>query len=588
MKFEGIYETLQKVAIGPVVTLVARDKTNNQRVIVHSFEYSEQAINQPTMREVLSAFSALAPQPVASVIDAGRFNGTSFAYLVTSWPGDEALAEWVRLYEAGLGGERTSQPSGAATVISGSGPAGLPMSPEARPAERPDFGAQTATRYSPTTVPPGTPGAVSGFWGRREDTTSPNPAEVVPRAPGAFTKEFFPQSADEPGSAPGPFVAKANGPASNQHSGAIPVDQRPIETEYNKQASSPLSSIAASEKGNEPFPKLSAPLMEAVEAGQFTDLFFKRIEPEEGVASPDIDERDKGGTGGGEFTSFFKGPFSGEWPAPTPTIDVDSTPHEKVPGDFTSVFGSSEREALSKPQPFLDYQSPNSAAQGSSTEIFRPQEISAPNDPFALDWQPRQQSSAAPRDFTRPADRIANAAASQHPAADPLIDREPFRGTGSVHAPAPMSPLPDAPSNATRVFSSRDAGLSMDQPAEPTGPSPWTIFQKSEKAAALPSEEAAVAPSSQERTWGGINAVVPSPVAPAIPSLQAPVVSARVPQQVPISMPQPAIAMPVVPLTPPQPAPAPKPAFSYWPLVIVLNVLFIIAVLLILYFALKH
>lgn len=102
MKFEGIYETLQKVAIGPVVTLIARNKTSNQKVIVHTFEYSEQAINQPAMRDVISAFSALAPQPVGPVIDAGKFDGTPFAYLVTRWPGDEALADWVRLYEAGL------------------------------------------------------------------------------------------------------------------------------------------------------------------------------------------------------------------------------------------------------------------------------------------------------------------------------------------------------------------------------------------------------------------------------------------------------------------------------------------------------
>ena len=492
MKFEGIYETLQKVAIGPVVTLVARDRESNQKVIVHTFEYSEQAINQPGMRDVLSAFSAVAPQPVASVIDAGKFDGTSIAYLVISWPGDEALAEWVRLYKAGLEGNGTSEPPGAATAIVGSDAACTPTTLKTRSGDVPEVPTQTVASYGPASVPPHKPGAISGFWGHREDTTSPNPAEVVPRAPGAFTNEFFPLAADGPDNAGEPFIAKANGPASNQNGRAVPVDHHPIEAKYNEQSITPLSSIAASNKSSEPFPKLSAPLMEAVEAGQFTDLFFKRIEPEEGVASQDIDERDKGGSGGGgEFTSFFKGPFSGEQPAPTPKINADCTPQEKLPGDFTRVFGPSQKGASLKLQPVLDYQSPNSAAQGSSTEIFRPQATPVPNDPFALDWQPRQASSAAPRDFTRPADRIPNVVPSQQPAADPLQDRDPFLGTGPVRGPEPMNPLPDAASNATRVFSSRDAGLSMDQPAEPTGPSQWTIFQSSEKAAPVPREDPA-------------------------------------------------------------------------------------------------
>jgi hypothetical protein len=49
-------------------------------------------------------------------------------------------------------------------------------------------------------------------------------------------------------------------------------------------------------------------------------------------------------------------------------------------------------------------------------------------------------------------------------------------------------------------------------------------------------------------------------------------------------------ATPQVPILPSTPSPtsAPNGPKSYWPLIIVINIVFILAVLLILYFALKH
>src|SRR5271169_6153574 len=187
MKFAGKYETLQKVAIGPVETFVARDRASNQKVIVHTFECPEQATSQSTMQGVLSTFSALAPQPLASIIDAGKFDGTSFAYLVTNWPGDEAVGKWVRLYQEKLEGKGTSEPLGAATVIFGSGPTSPPTT---LPKARLDEGPQSATAA--------VPGAISGFFQQPEDTTPQNPADAVPEAPREFTKQFFSLSADEP------------------------------------------------------------------------------------------------------------------------------------------------------------------------------------------------------------------------------------------------------------------------------------------------------------------------------------------------------------------------------------------------------
>jgi hypothetical protein len=69
---------------------------------------------------------------------------------------------------------------------------------------------------------------------------------------------------------------------------------------------------------------------------------------------------------------------------------------------------------------------------------------------------------------------------------------------------------------------------------------------------------------------------------PKVPAMAPPAAP-----KMPPPPPKPKIAAPAAPKVPKVEAPA-APPVSYWPLVITLTVLFFLAVLLVLYFALKH
>ena len=81
---------------------------------------------------------------------------------------------------------------------------------------------------------------------------------------------------------------------------------------------------------------------------------------------------------------------------------------------------------------------------------------------------------------------------------------------------------------------------------------------------------------------------MPQVQAPQPPHLQYP----HLPQPMPMQVSMPAMQAPQAPAAPQAPqasaATATPQKFPYWPLIIVMNVLLIVAVALILYFALKH
>jgi hypothetical protein len=122
---------------------------------------------------------------------------------------------------------------------------------------------------------------------------------------------------------------------------------------------------------------------------------------------------------------------------------------------------------------------------------------------------------------------------------------------------------------ATRLFSSDDR---VEEPRLPAGPSEYTmIISRSELLGQ--SETNAVVPvaASQPASPFMMPPVAAVPPAPAPPTAPAP------PQFPQMNMPQ----------APAQSA-APKPQVSYWPLILSLTVLFFVALLLVMYFALRH
>ena len=108
MTFADKYEILEAVGRGRVETFVARKVSTDQRVLVYVFEGREQGPEEPTVQWVLESFRALAPSPPELVVETGRYNGTSYAYLVTKLPDRAALQNWLRSYEAQP--EATGQP----------------------------------------------------------------------------------------------------------------------------------------------------------------------------------------------------------------------------------------------------------------------------------------------------------------------------------------------------------------------------------------------------------------------------------------------------------------------------------------------
>src|SRR5579863_1681699 len=99
MKFADKFELLDAVTSGRVETFRARNAATDERVLVHVFDAPPKKPDQPTVLWVLESFRVLAPSPPGLVLEAGKYPGTTYAYLVTQVPEDVALREWAKCYE---------------------------------------------------------------------------------------------------------------------------------------------------------------------------------------------------------------------------------------------------------------------------------------------------------------------------------------------------------------------------------------------------------------------------------------------------------------------------------------------------------
>lgn len=145
-----------------------------------------------------------------------------------------------------------------------------------------------------------------------------------------------------------------------------------------------------------------------------------------------------------------------------------------------------------------------------------------------------------------------------------------------------------APAGATQVFVPRGGDAESIAPVEKSGPGEFTrIISGGAPAQNLPAEAPIGAPSAEPRHFGmPSTSQVPGMAPPQMPPMQASQMPGMPSPQMPaFSMPQ---------IQPPQIPPVPKPQgpsggkMSYLPLIIIFNVLFIVAVLVVLYFAFKH
>jgi hypothetical protein len=338
---------------------------------------------------------------------------------------------------------------------------------------------------------------------------------------------------------------------SADQSGVRPVPRWDLET--------PLGSVPP-----KPLPNVSQP------ADSFRpDFAAKNFPP--APSTPPLKEGPKPG----EFTSFFQGPFRGDRPLETPAVSSQPMePPRKTVGDFTAMFGPL------KPPP--EQSVPASGIAGNEpagtgfTGFFSP------------DMPSRTSSTTAPP----PSTGLPRAAADPAPVL-PAPPQEPFVAPQPVPyvaaappifpTPVPLNPpLPKSPAvapatlpadNATRAFSRPTIEPAPGPPPPPSGPSAYTQIISVKPM--NPAEDAAGAP----------------PKSPALPVLPMPAM-APPPLPPPFHLPPPP-PMPKI-AVPPPPAPKlakvdlPVPPVSPWPLILTLTVIFFIAVLLVLYFALRH
>jgi hypothetical protein len=501
MNFAKRYEFSASITTGAVETFPARDVISGERVLICVFENAApQPANVPTIEWVLEAFSKVAPAPKEIVINAGRYSGTAFLYLVTKMPASDALNQWIEAYR-GYGSRthgfraapneenresRAPQPSGEQKKVGTSAFPALGSDLESvnsgpqRSAPSEAFGVQTG-----------------------------DPSGHRPTQSGTFTSLFL--------------------------------------RRFNKSTEAPKA-----ETGHE---------MNPDSPGRTRDPFTTAPDSLAGVPR----ERATG-----EFTSFFKGPFSGEASPDTPKNIQPAPKPEAMPGEFTRLFGRDEKtphEAPPGPTPRIQ------ADNLSLTEI-----LSEPPR-GRIDQQTPSPIVTPPTAFGPASVTSAHADAPR-----PVSSGQVTSPLGPVWQPEPAPPVPPpqappAPSappgggynqeNATQLFSYSGSGRA-GEPTLPAGPSEYTMVISRRS---MPLAEPPLDPPVEGAAKPGFVPPVAMPHLPPPP---------RMPAMSPLPMP----TMPPPPKlgqTPPE-----GKQVSYWPLILVMTVMFFLAVLLVMYFVLKH
>jgi len=492
MNFVNRYELSESITTGAVETFPARDVISDSRVLVYVFESgAPQPANVPTIEWVLEAFNKIAPAPRDLVINAGRYSGTAFLYLVTKMPAPDALNQWIEAYERYRPETREYPP--------------IP-----RPDNRESRGPQ-------------------GDGERKKAATSalPAPASDSDAAKSGFGRLW-------PAEAPEVQTADSS-PDGRAQSGAFASS---FLAGFNKSA----ETRKAAEERHPTGPGL---------AGSTRDRFAT---PPDSVAGAPRDRAS------GEFTKFFKGPFSGEASPDTPRGLAPTPVPEPTPGEFTRLFGRFEkasRAAPAEPKPRIE----TDELRLSETLSQGPR---ASFDPATL-TPPIRPASKPPAQADLPGRPVSSA-----PPATPAW--QPDAPVLRSELPPPL-PAPTAAGygreNATQLFSY--SGRTAE-PELPAGPSEYTRI--------ISRPSTPLAESRVEPPRAGAGARIPVPLPPvSLPPFAGPAVPGMA-----SFPPMPAAAAPP---NLPQAEPQAKPV-SYWPLILAMTVLFFLAALLVMYFVLKH
>jgi hypothetical protein len=280
----------------------------------------------------------------------------------------------------------------------------------------------------------------------------------------------------------------------------------------------------------------------------------------------------------GEFTSFFQGPFRGDGPSDMPAYSSQpiEAPKKKV-GEFTALFGGAT--------PPKTTPAPPGATGPSFTGLFKDFEASQPtHNPPAPPPGGVMPPSVQPLPTVQPVNATpvpdpVFAASSPVPSAIPTLPTPAMPLSPSMAVERPLAPRPSSlpGDGATGAFMHPRADPTPVPIEAPSGPSPYTQIISRPKLAAAEEGEASEAPAA-----GAGAGKFAAPPMPKIPAAAPPPIA-----KMPKAPPMPKVKAPQAPKAPKIDAPAPPPV-SLWPLIITLTVLFFLAVLLVLYFVLRH
>ena len=642
MDFQGRYQILEMLRDGEARTFKARQTSSGRVVLVHQLWAERTPPNQPDLASLVFGFLRRATaEEMKSLVDMGEEESRVFV-VTEDLPGCLDLRQWLQsapgpLPTVGKAGVPKSAPS--SDLASTAATRGL-----APPARQEDWAAPDGTQLFTTpkaladqtlsasakkpastpTIPPerqvqpgtfASPDKLAGPLGGFSE------AEVLPAAappvappppsseigePGEFTRMFLgsqgaskvhppaPSSADfgktelPPLTAPEPpkgkdelgeFGGQSFVPAEK------PTQQQPpagFEVVFERRKQQPRGPAPPAVQKPLP-PPPPAPSGEKEAPGEFTRVFYGRAESKAIPTSPEPpaertlltslapeqptqSEGPVEPEGPGEFTRLFQAGSPPARPAgppiptslPRPPASMSSSSSQQSPGEFTQLMQG--------------YQSRKS---GPTPPVLEQPEPAAPPPPPAAD-------KAKPGEFTRLFQRAFEPTPPPPPVAPPPAVQTP--------PAAPPSPEPD---EFMRMFELPREGAGA--PAQGARQAPPPAASKPAAGRAVPAIP--VAPVSP-------------PMVPSMPYVQPPVVpSPMVPQPPPYQVPPPQFQPPVVssPVAmPPQPAmPQMQPMTVPMPMgpqveppkiskskflvpLIILGGLFVIAVVVVLIFALKH
>ena len=540
MRFLGKYELLEQLTVGKVETFAAYPIGGGERLLLHVFALPALIKSAPTNRDLLGYMEAIAPPALGTLLDAGRYDDGSQAYLVTKFPRDlSALPKWIEAYKVMAKNKHDTTAEVTAGDVwkkdsSGGETQEIPI-PEKPPG---DF----TRAFQAIASPPGTPAA-----------GKPGPATDAFREPADMQERSTGRAAPAPPPAPGSVTEQflAGLGEGSRLSSSPPVKTVPANDPPVGAPAAPRSLVEDSWVTPGPAKPVEESPIDTSRPGEFTMFFKSPLAPPPASSEPFTLEESFNTPApaptNGEFTQMF-----GAAPPASRNVDAEPLLEPATQGKgFTSIFGKGLTPAT--PEPVLGPPSQPPVKPEPATNYVVSQNTNLPQAPLSHP----------------PAEPIFRAGTALGPTFGQPRDED---ATRLFRAPAQDQPAPSAPplppgeSEYTRIISARP-------PAEPQAP-------------AAPQASGGGAPMKAQ--------VSLSP--PPMPHLQTPLPHLAPPPAAPPMHwpPAPQVAAPKVPGVAISAVPAAKAnkkpgGWTAWvPLIVILNLLLLAAVGLVLYFILQH